>query len=140
MECVEAEWQAHDRILRLYVDRTSGSGIDLDGCVVASKLLVDQQELDDLVKGPYTLEVSSPGVERPLRRASHFRQSIGENIAVNLDRKIGDRKRATGRLLAVNEATEGETQVSLETEEGVWSFPIESVQKAHVVFDWTTAN
>src|SRR5437870_3088360 len=66
-DCIEAEWVGDQRALRLFIDRlgaeSGDKGVNLDDCVKASKLLDEFAELDQLVSGGYTLEVSSPGVE-----------------------------------------------------------------------------
>jgi ribosome maturation factor RimP len=138
LECLEVDWLNGERILRLYVDRLDGSGIDLEGCVRASRQLEDSAELDALFKGDYTLEVSSPGVERPLRARRHFEREIGKRIEVRLSEKVSERWRAHGRLAAVRDADSPEAGafITMETEQGVWSFPLASLQRAHVVHEW----
>jgi len=153
-ECIEAEWVANERVLRLYIDRlesqaSQGSkdvdkdvddheasqvaqvGIDLEGCAMASRLLAESPELDAMIPGPYSLEVSSPGLERPLRRRRHFEKAVGATVQVKLQTKILDRKNGTGRLVGVND-----NEVTLETTQGAWSFPIDQVQKASLVYSW----
>ena len=129
-ECVEAEWVANEKVLRLYVDRVDG--IDLEGCAAASRLLREIPDLDTLISGSYNLEVSSPGLERPLRRRSHFERAVGETVQVKLQTKILDRKNGTGRLVGVSD-----TEVTIETTQGPWSFPLDQVQKASLVYSWT---
>jgi len=139
-ECLDAEWVPGERVLRLFVDRIekdeSGKGIDLDGCAAVNALLAEFQELDDLIPGAYTLEVSSPGIERPLRRKSHFEQHIGETVQVRLAAGGDQPKRKrqlTGRLVAVS----GDDRLTIETDGGPMSFPLEQVQKASLVYDWS---
>lgn len=143
-ECIEAEWASDQRVLRLYMDRTGG--IDIDGCVAASRLLNQLSELDKLIPGQYTLEVSSPGVERPLRQQEHFQRHIGELIQVKLSEKVLDRRCGKGRLLAVSNGShlkestmsvEDPVMVTLETPQGQWSFPLRAVQRASLVYDWS---
>ncbi|TWW10396.1 ribosome maturation factor RimP [Planctomyces bekefii] len=138
-DCIEAEWAGDERILRLFVDRIQaddGVPLRLDDCVKASKLLDDYQELDALVPGSYSLEVSSPGVERPLRRSRDFRRHLGETVEVKLVDKIQDRKHGTGKLLEVAEKPEN-VMITLETNRGPWSFPLASLQRASLVYDWS---
>lgn len=140
LDCIEAEWIGNERILRLFVDvlgseiREEGKGIDLNGCVRASRLLEESPELDETVGSAYTLEVSSPGIERPLRRSSDFVQHIGETIQVKLRDKHADRRNGTGKLVRVDD---GEAAcITLDTAEGQWSFPLASLQRANLVYDW----
>ncbi len=141
-ECIETEWVGNDRILRLFVDRLTevegSKTINLDDCMVASRLLNDAPELDELVAGKYVLEVSSPGVERPLRFPKHFARHIGETIQVKLSDKVADRRQGKGKLVDVAPpgATTDDASITLETEQGPWSFPLAKLQRASIVYDW----
>lgn len=136
-ECIEAEWSGGDRILRLFVDLAAGN-ITLDDCVKASRLLEELPDLDAATPPHYTLEVSSPGVERPLRRRQHFERHLGERVQVRLRGKVQERRGGTGRLVEVETASGGvdDALITLETEQGVWSFPLASLQHASLVYDW----
>lgn len=134
--CIEAEWQGHDRVLRLYVDsRSAGAAVDLDSCVYISRLLDDSGKLDEVVTGHYTLEVSSPGVERPLRRAEDFLRFMGSEIDARLADRHQERRRARGILAAV-EGPDNETKITLDTPQGAWTFPLAALAKANLVHDW----
>lgn len=147
-ECIEAEWQAHDRILRLFVDCLPGDRlIDLEGCAKSSRALDEAGVIDALVHGPYTLEVSSPGIERPLRRAEDFRRFLGRKADIRLvDHKLGQPepvvkspKKAIGVLQAVDERPNEsgfETWVTLATEQGTHQFPLNALRRASLVYDW----
>jgi len=135
-DCIEAEWSGNDRILRLFVDyQGQDEGITLDGCVKASRLLAEYPQLDDMIPGNYVLEVSSPGVERPLRRREHFASQVGRCVEVKLLEKVGERRNGRGTLLAVGDGDDG-VLITLETEQGQWSFPLLSLQRASLVYDW----
>ncbi len=146
LECIEAEWQGHDRILRLFVDRivladgpADQPGINLDDCVRASSTLNDRPELDEAVAGAYTLEVSSPGIERPLRLRQHFERFLGKKVHVTLREKMDDRWQGEGTLAAV-EAGHGEglddATVTMDTHDGRWTFGLGNLKKASLVYDW----
>ena len=132
-DCLEAEWSGSDRILRLFVDLLDDSqgGVTLDSCVRASRLLEESPELDALTPAHYTLEVSSPGVERPLRSAGHFSRHVGERVQVKLVEKVQDRRNGVGKLLQVKDSL-----ITLETEQGPWQFPLAALQRASLVYDW----
>ncbi len=131
-ECIEAEWESSTKILRLFIDNPNG--ITLDHCVAASHILTSLKELDDLIPGTYVLEVSSPGLERPLRSRSHFERHIGELIQVRLASKISDRRKGIGKLVSVSSSEE----VVVETAQGAWSFPLDQVHRASLVYNWGT--
>jgi ribosome maturation factor RimP len=156
-ECIEAEWVGSEQILRLYVDRLpsnvltvvpvvvddkradSTAGIDLEGCVAVSRMLVEFEELDALISGAYTLEVSSPGIERPLRSRKHFEQYIGNTVQVKLADKNLPRRNGMGRLIDVSGDDDSDARVTVETEQGPWTFPLGSLQRASLVYDWNGA-
>ena len=129
-ECIDVEWHADSRTLRIFVDREQG--IDLDGCVAVNHLLEDCPEIDALIDGNYILEVSSPGIERPLRTKRHFEAQLGRTVQVRLQRPGSGRVQGTGKLVAV-----GDDNIKIDTPQGVWEFNIEHVQKANLVFDWS---
>jgi ribosome maturation factor RimP len=86
--------------VRLSVDRAGGEAIDLDGCATASRTAGMLLEEADLMAGPYVLEVSSPGVRRPLRTDAHLQAAVGRDVALVV--RGGERRprRLRGRLEA----------------------------------------
>lgn len=137
-ECIEAEWESGCRILRLYVDclGSEGTGINLDECVKASKLLDESGELENVVAGTFTLEVSSPGVERPLRRKTDFEKHIGQMVEVKLAGKVQERKHGKGRVVDVLNESDIGVLITLDTSRGPWQFPLATLQRASLVYDW----
>lgn len=127
--CLDIQWDGSGRILRVFLE---GETIGLDDCVQATQALQDVPELDELFTGSWNLEVSSPGVDRPLRRKEHFAEAVGEEIKVWLYEKSGGRKKARGRLLRVSDT--GEVELSVDGES--WGFSLENLKKAHLVYDW----
>ena len=83
-------------VLRIIVDKPGGVGLDevADASKVVSRLLDDH----DVVPGRYTLEVTSPGLERPLRRPEHYAQAVGETVSVKLGPHIDAPRRIQGVL------------------------------------------
>lgn len=133
--CIEAEWNQHDRILRLFIDRPVGSDlppVGMDDCVTVTRALNESTEVEDLIKGAFNLEVSSPGVERPLRLIEDFLSNSGEQVEVRFKDPVDGSRKLTGELLA-NQADD--LQVKLD--ERVVSFSLENVLKAHVLYDWS---
>jgi len=135
-ECLETEWVPSERILRLFVDHIGGGQtVTIEDCVAATGALREFEELDNMVDGKYRLEVSSPGVERPLRKSEHFEKHIGERIDVRLTQKIGDRRKGSGELLSVESKEDG-VHITIDTTEGSWCFPLSALKQAALVFDW----
>ncbi len=87
------------RILRLYID--APGGVNLDDCELVSRNVSAALDVDDPIQGAYNLEVSSPGIERPLTRDDHFRTHVGERVKVRLVKNVLGRKRFTGVLTQV---------------------------------------
>ncbi|HUW02169.1 MAG TPA: ribosome maturation factor RimP [Acidimicrobiales bacterium] len=117
--------------VRVLVDHERG--VDLDLITAISRDISAAFDEADVMSGAYTLEVSSPGLERPLRTAEHFAGAVGEVITVRLTTKIDGARRVKGTLAAVD----GEL-VTVEPDDGnpIIRFPIDAVQKARTVFVW----
>lgn len=112
-------------LLRIYVD--SGEGITLDDCERVSRAVSELLDADDPIKGHYTLEVSSPGLERPLRLAEHFAGFIGEDVFVELSQPVANRRRFKGRLTSA-----GPQSIEVEVDGTRHELPIALVRKAHL--------
>ena len=110
-ELVELEFAAHrgGGILRLYIDR-SGAGIGIADCEQVSRRVSAVLDAADPIRGAYTLEVSSPGLDRPLRTPAHYERALGERVWVELTARDG-RRRYTGRLAQVRDV-----QIELEVD------------------------
>jgi ribosome maturation factor RimP len=84
--------------VRLYVDAPGEARVDLEGCVRASRTAGMLMESADLIPGPYVLEVSSPGVRRPLRTDAHFAAAVGKPVELRVRGGEGRPRRVRGRL------------------------------------------
>jgi ribosome maturation factor RimP len=113
-------------LLRLYID--SPAGIGLDDCERVSRAVSQAMDHADPIAVAYTLEVSSPGLDRVLRTQQHFVRCIGELARVELATPLHGRKRFSGRLLQVQAG-----QITLEVDDGRVELPIEAIRKARVV-------
>jgi len=83
------------------------------------------------VSGEYTLEVSSPGLDRPLFTLEQHRRFIGEEVALRLRALVGGRRRVTGRLLAVNDES-----LLVDVEGESLDIPYREVERSRLVPDW----
>jgi ribosome maturation factor RimP len=125
--------QGRQRILRVAIDRDGG--IDLDAITDATEAVSEVLDHDDtLVPGPYALEVSSPGVERPLRRPTHYRRAIGETVTVKTRDGEGVPERMRGVLVAADEGTEG--GITLQTDDHQERIGYDAIEAARTVFEW----
>jgi ribosome maturation factor RimP len=112
-------------LLRLYID--SPDGISLDDCERVSRGVSDTLDAADPIPSHYTLEVSSPGLDRVLRTREHFERFAGERVRLEMMQPIEGRKRFSGRLLGV-----GESDITLELESGSISLPIDDIHRARL--------
>lgn len=97
-EFVDAELVggSHRPTLRVYIDNPQG--VDVDDCAAVSRQLSALLDVEDPLPGGYALEVSSPGLDRPLVTPAHFRRFVGETIKVKLAQPLAGRRKITGCL------------------------------------------
>lgn len=92
------------KVLQIMVERLDDQPISIDDCSVVSRLVSVLLDVQDPIKDPYTLEVSSPGLERPLVKLKDYQRFCGKTIVVTTQQPINGRKRFQGRLTSVNES------------------------------------
>ncbi|MHB1485942.1 MAG: ribosome maturation factor RimP [Acidimicrobiales bacterium] len=119
-------------LLRISVDRPGG--IDLDAVGEASRAISAGLDADDPMPGRYTLEVGSPGLERPLRTPEHFQRFVGSSITVKTKPGSTGPRRAQGRLEAADD--NGITLVSPDLPEGSLQLTYGDIDKARTLFEW----
>lgn len=101
-ELVEVELGSdHGRtILRLYIDSPGAGGVTVEDCSHISRIIGDLLDVEEVVEGAFNLEVSSPGLFRPLTKPAHFDRAIGERVKVKTFQKHEERRVFTGVLRA----------------------------------------
>jgi ribosome maturation factor RimP len=94
-------------VVRITLDTPaeSGTGVDLDQLALATRLISRELDHTDPVPGRYTLEVTSPGLERHLRTPEHFRRAVGSTVNVRLHRAIDGERRLGGELIRADDET-----------------------------------
>jgi ribosome maturation factor RimP len=118
--------------VRLVVDRPGG--VDIDTLEAASRAVGPRlDQLPDL-PGPYTLEVSSPGVERDLRRPEHFAGAVGETVSVKVEDADGTKARLRGELVAA-----GADTITIRLDGGDRQIALDAIDQARTVFEWGPA-
>jgi ribosome maturation factor RimP len=125
--------------LRVTIDTPPGSpgGVDLDQIAVATRLISRELDEHDPLPGRYTLEVTSPGVERTLRTPAHFGREIGKRIAVRLADTSAEQRRFEGLLVAADESTATVRVGSLpDGTPDERTIPIAGIDRARTVFEW----
>ena len=129
-------------LIRIYIDKpvavppAEGGGITVDDCERASKQVSAVLDAADPIPGHYTLEVSSPGIERPLRTAAHFAAVVGKRAKLELSVPLAGttppRKRFTGTVLGVAPGASGD-QVALEVDGQTYGIPLRALGRARLV-------
>ena len=118
--------QRNHAILRIYID--GPNGINVDDCARVSRQVSAVLDVDDPIQTEYTLEVSSPGLDRPLFRLDQFARYVGEKVVIRLRVPFERRRNFTGTLIGV----EGE-DVVVHVDDNEYLLPFESIDKAHIV-------
>ena len=130
--------------LRVTIDRPAGveEGLDLEAIALASRLIGRELDHDDPMGGHYTLEVTSPGLERSLRIPAHFQKSIGKTVALRLrDIVTPDGQRSERRLQGVLVAADDQS-VTIQLNDAALTernVPYDKIDRAKTVFVWGPA-
>ena len=117
-----------ERTLQIMVDRTDGAEVQVDDCASVSRAISAVLDVEDPIPGNYTLEVSSPGIDRPLTRAGDFSRFAGHQVKVELREAMDGRKRFRGRLLGLAGA-----DIRLACDEAEVELPLDQVRRAKLV-------
>jgi len=125
---------SHGRpVVRAYVDTLGG--ITLDECARLSRLVEAELERSGMVPERYVLEVSSPGIDRPLTRRQHFERFVGHEIDVRLYAKRDGRKKFVGTLERV-EGTERGFRIIVRDEQERWTFADDEIARTRLHVRW----
>ncbi len=125
---VEYLAQGRHSVLRIYID--SPDGINLDDCERASRQVSAVLDVDDPIKGQYTLEMSSPGLDRPLFTAEHFTQFIGHEVKLRLHSPLEGQRRFKALIKGVEDDVIH--LASSETDEE-WQISLDNIEKANLL-------
>jgi ribosome maturation factor RimP len=133
-ELIQVEQVATRRpVLRLYIDRLGedGGGVTLDDCQKVSEYASGLLDVEDPLPGAYSLEVSSPGLDRPLKRPADYERFAGHEVNITLKLPFKGRKNYRGRLTAADEGWR--LALGGEQAEQALDFRIEEVREARLV-------
>ena len=130
-EVVELEFHSQGRggLLRVYIDREGG--VTVDDCEKVSRQVSAVLDVEDPIPGAYTLEVSSPGLDRPLRKEADFVRFAGERAKLELLLPKDGRKRYTGTLKGCEAG-----EVSIEVDGVVHRLPLGDIAKARLISEF----
>jgi len=119
------------RVLRVYMDKEGGPSID-ELSRVSHGLSDCLDEHADAIDGAYTLEVSSPGINRPLKRPEHFSRFVGKKIRVRTRDMINGRRAFLGELLEVSAE-----KIAVSQDGARWEIPFSQIDKSNYEHDWS---
>ncbi len=127
--------EGSNRYLRVYIDKVGG--VSIDDCADVSKLLNEMLDKADPVEENYILEVSSPGVERPLKKPEHFLRFKGRLVQIKLYFPLDGSKLIEGRIV---DYIEGNVIVSRGEQEESVAVPYDKIAAAKLLFDFSQYN
>jgi ribosome maturation factor RimP len=121
-------------VVQIFIDYSNGGAqeIGFDDCERMSRELSAVFDVEDPIPHAYSLEVSSPGVARPLRTAEHFRRFLGQQAKIALSDGIDGRRNFKGTLVAVDD----DERVTVEVDGQSYDLPISDIDNAKLVPDW----
>jgi ribosome maturation factor RimP len=136
-ELVDVEWKHENGqwVLRVFIDRRPGAtdpNVSVDDCANVSHELSAALDVSDVISPAYSLEVSSPGLNRPLKKEADFRRFVGQKARIRTRRPIGENRRNfSGRLVAVDAG-----KVQIDVGDQVCEVPVDDVEKANLVYEF----
>lgn len=127
-ELVDVEFVRSGRqpLLRLYIG--SPQGITVDDCAAVSRQIGALLDVEDVISSAYLLEVSSPGLDRPLKRPEDFERFAGHQVSLRLHLPMDGQRRFVGELLGLQQDC-----VLLKVDQDIKRFPLADVAKARLV-------
>lgn len=126
---VRYEKEGKDYYLRIFIDKPDG--ININDCEKVNNAINDILDEADYVKEQYFLEVSSPGLERILRKEEHFRKQIGNKINIKLFKPINKQKEIIGILEEYND-----NKIIMKVENENLEINLKDIALAKTVFEW----
>jgi ribosome maturation factor RimP len=135
-ELVDVEWKHENGqwVLRVFIDRREGAAdprVSLEDCANISHELSPVLDVADVIGPAYSLEVSSPGLNRPLKKEKDFRRFVGQKARIRTKHPVGENRRNfSGRLMDVADG-----KVKIDVGDQVCEVPVDDVEKANLVFE-----
>lgn len=123
---LEFRSQGHQSMLRIFID--AEAGISVDDCEKVSRQVSGVLDVEDPIQSEYTLEVSSPGMDRPLFRLEQFEAFVGHKVQIRLRMAFEGRRKFQGLLKGI----EGQDVVVI-VDDHEYLLPFDSIERAHIV-------
>ena len=123
---VEILPQGHSKLLRIYIDKESG--ISITDCERVSQSVVGVMDVDDPIQGSYTLEVSSPGLDRPVFTLEQFNKYLGCKVHVKISGKFEGRRKIVGVIEGIKDVN-----IVIKEEDETFCVPAALIDHAHLI-------
>jgi ribosome maturation factor RimP len=120
--------QGKDSVLSVYID--SENGITVDDCATVSRQVSGIMDVEDPITGEYNLEVSSPGMDRPIFTVEQFNRYVGEFVDVKLRYAFEGRRKFKGKLVAIEDGED----IVVHIDNHEYILPIDAIDKANLIF------
>jgi ribosome maturation factor RimP len=120
---IEISEENEHKYYRIYIQKPDGSSVNLDECAEINRIISPIFDVEEPISDAYFLEVSSPGIERPLKKLEHFKNSIGEKVKVTMK----DGSKIVGKLQDVNDE-----KINVKNK----IIPFSNIKKARTYFEW----
>ncbi|MGI9608299.1 MAG: ribosome maturation factor RimP [Acidimicrobiales bacterium] len=130
IEIVDVE--LNNAVLKVVIDEPEG--LTSESLVEVTKAISRMIDAEDPIPGRFTLEVTSPGVERPLKKPAHFRRAVGDHVSIKTNPDVDGERRIDGQLAAADE-----NGVTVTTESGDRILRYGEIRTARTVFEWGPA-
>lgn len=123
---VEMVTEFSQRVLRVSIDKEGG--VNVDDCSQVSSAIEDLIEVEAVVTGRYNLEVSSPGINRPLTKTAHFNRALDKTVQIQTREKINGRANYKGILKRIEN-----DEVFVQVDDQEFRVPLDLIRKAHLI-------
>ncbi len=123
---LELKLGGRDGLVRVFIDKASG--IDIEDCEAVSRQVSAILDVEDPLPGHYTLEVSSPGLDRALTKPAHFQRFMGEDVRIKLRFPLAGRRNFKGALKSANDEN-----IEVEVDGKSHSLPLATIESARLV-------
>ncbi len=127
LELVDVEYKIGGNFLRVFIDRP-GKGVAMNDCSNMSRRLSAELDINDPISHPYRLEVSSPGLDRPLKNEEDYIRYAGQLAKVVISQPLNGQNTFIGHI---GEVQSGMVKINMKDQESVW-LPLAQIKKAHL--------
>ena len=123
---IEIKTQDREQLVSIFIDNLTG--INIEDCEIVSRQISLLLDVENPISGKYTLEISSPGLDRKLTKLNHFKRFIGNELRIKLLRSMDGRRNFRGKLLAANKES-----IKVQVDDQLYKFPIDMIEIARLV-------